>query len=88
MSRKKVGTTSHWRFADPRGSEHVSDRARNAGLTVGAGLCDARPMEEKAVRRAVLVTRRRAILQRFPPGPERAQWLELASERREIDHQH
>jgi hypothetical protein len=32
-------------------------------------------MDEKAIRRAALITVHRAIYQRFPPGPERDQWL-------------
>jgi len=32
-------------------------------------------MDEKAIRRAALVTVRRAILERFPPGRERDAWL-------------
>jgi hypothetical protein len=32
-------------------------------------------MEEKAIRRAALITLRRAICERFPPGLERRAWL-------------
>ena len=32
-------------------------------------------MEAKAVRRAPMVTLRRVICERFPPGPERRAWL-------------
>jgi hypothetical protein len=32
-------------------------------------------MDEKAVRRAALVTLRRAIWEHFPPGVERTGWL-------------
>ena len=31
-------------------------------------------MDEKAIRRAALITVRRAILERFPPGPERTRF--------------
>jgi hypothetical protein len=37
-------------------------------------------MDEKAIRRAALVTVRRAILERFPPGPERETWLRWAEQ--------
>ena len=36
---------------------------------------DAGGMDEKAIRRAALLTLRRAILTRFPPGHERRAWL-------------
>jgi hypothetical protein len=32
-------------------------------------------MDEKAIQRAATVTLRRAILERFPRGPERQKWL-------------
>ena len=32
-------------------------------------------MDEQAIKRAALVTVRRAICERFPPGPERRTWL-------------
>jgi hypothetical protein len=32
-------------------------------------------MDERAIRRAALITLRRAILERFPPGLERRTWL-------------
>ena len=32
-------------------------------------------MDEKAIRRAALITLRRAICERFPPGRERRAWL-------------
>jgi hypothetical protein len=32
-------------------------------------------VDEKAIRRAALITLRRAICERFPPGPERRAWL-------------
>jgi hypothetical protein len=35
-------------------------------------------MDEKAITRAALITVRRAILERFPPGPERTRWLRWA----------
>jgi hypothetical protein len=35
----------------------------------------ATDMDPKALRRAALVTLRRVIYQRFPPGPVRDQWL-------------
>jgi len=38
-------------------------------------MAHARGMDEKAIRRAALVTVRQAILGRFPPGPERRKWL-------------
>src|SRR6266513_2779043 len=36
-------------------------------------------MNEKALERAALVTLRRAILERLPPGPERTMWLRWAA---------
>ena len=39
------------------------------------GLYEAASMDERAIRRAALVTVRRAILERFPPGRERRAWL-------------
>ena len=39
------------------------------------GLYDAGGMDEKAIRRAALITLRRAIYERFPRGPERRAWL-------------
>jgi hypothetical protein len=42
------------------------------------GLYDAGPVDEKAVRRAALITLRRAICERFPPGPERRAWRSSA----------
>ena len=36
-------------------------------------------VDEKAIRRAVLITRRRSILKRFRPGPERRVWLRWAA---------
>jgi hypothetical protein len=33
-------------------------------------------LDEQAIRRAALITLRRAILQNFPPGPERDERLE------------
>jgi len=38
-------------------------------------LRDACDMDEKAMRRAALITVRRAICERFPPGQERDSWL-------------
>jgi hypothetical protein len=32
-------------------------------------------MDKRAIRRAALITLRRAILERFPPGRERTAWL-------------
>jgi len=43
------------------------------------GLYDAGGMDEKAVRRAALITLRRAIWERFPPGRERDAWLTWAA---------
>jgi hypothetical protein len=40
-------------------------------------------MDEQAIRRAALITLRRAILKRFPPGPERTRWLVSASSHRD-----
>jgi hypothetical protein len=36
-------------------------------------------MDERAIRRAALLTLRRAIVERFPPGPERTWWLRWAA---------
>jgi hypothetical protein len=36
-------------------------------------------MDAKAIRRAALITLRRAILERFPPGRERRAWLPCAT---------
>ena len=41
-------------------------------------------MDEKAIRRAALVTLQRAILERFPPGPERRAWLRWLATETEI----
>jgi hypothetical protein len=35
-------------------------------------------VDEKAIRRAALITLRRAICERFPLGPERRAWLRWA----------
>jgi hypothetical protein len=43
-------------------------------------------MDEKALRRAALITLRRAICQRFPRGREREGWLEWAGRRRELTY--
>jgi hypothetical protein len=43
------------------------------------GGCTPLPgMEERVIRRAALVTVRRAICERFPPGAERRAWLAWA----------
>jgi hypothetical protein len=39
------------------------------------GLYHARVMDERAIRRAALVTLRPAVCERFPPGPVRARCL-------------
>jgi hypothetical protein len=39
------------------------------------GLYEAASMDERAIRRAALVTVRRAICERFPLGAERRAWL-------------
>jgi hypothetical protein len=36
---------------------------------------DAARMDDEAIRRAALITLRRAICERFPPGAERRAWL-------------
>jgi hypothetical protein len=41
----------------------------------GHWLYHACGMDEKAIKRVALVTLRRAICERFPPGPERRAWL-------------
>jgi hypothetical protein len=41
----------------------------------GCWLYHAGGMDEKAIRQAALITLRRAILERFPPGRERIAWL-------------
>jgi hypothetical protein len=48
-------------------SKFNSDSGRRLHHAVG--------MDEKAIRRAALITVRRAILKRFPPRPERRAWL-------------
>jgi hypothetical protein len=35
-------------------------------------------MDSKAIKRAALMTLRRAIFERFPPGPTRRAWLRWA----------
>jgi hypothetical protein len=45
----------------------------------GRPLYDAAAMDEKAARRAALVTLRRSIVERFPPEPERRAWLRWAA---------
>jgi len=56
----------------------LHDHARNPVVTRAAKAWDAGGMDQRAVRRAALVTVRRAIRERFPPGLERTaclRWL-------------
>jgi hypothetical protein len=48
-------------------------------VTVGGGLYDDGTVDEKAIRRAALITLRRAICERFPAGRERRAWLTWAA---------
>ena len=50
------------------GPEYSSEIAGNAGLRFGSTRGMLAGMNEKAIRRAALITLRRAILERFPPG--------------------
>jgi len=44
---------------------------------------NAAGMDSKAIKRAALMTLRRAMLERFPPGRERTAWLRwLRAQRR------
>jgi hypothetical protein len=58
---------------------HLSNIAPKLSSDAGCDLYDAGAMDEKAIRRAALVTLKRAILERFPPGPERRAWLRWAA---------
>jgi hypothetical protein len=57
----------------------ISNRSRpKRSSDAGRDLYDAGGMDEKAIRRAALLTLRRAICKRFPPGRERRAWLTWA----------
>jgi hypothetical protein len=45
---------------------------------------DTERMNDEALKRAALVTLRRAICERFPPGPERRAWLRWAQSRADV----
>jgi hypothetical protein len=60
----------------PRGcTAFLADRTRNSVVTPPAGCTTLTGMDEKAIRRAALITLRRATCVRFPPGLERRAWL-------------
>jgi hypothetical protein len=52
-------------------SAFLRNRARNSVVTPAASPTTLPARNEKAIRRAALVTVRRTILERFPPGRER-----------------
>jgi hypothetical protein len=54
----------------------VNDHTRNTVVTPPAVSTALAGMDAKAIRRAAFITLRRAILQNFPPGPERDKRLE------------
>ena len=61
-------------------SERASyDPARYSALTTAAARATPVGVDEQAIRRAALVTVRQAILEPFPPGPERSAWLRWAA---------
>jgi hypothetical protein len=58
---------------------HICAIAAEMANDVRRDLHQARGMDEKAIGRSALITLRRAILERFSPGPERTAWLLLFS---------
>ena len=56
---------------------YLRNRTRNVVVTLAVSCTTLTGMEEKAIRRAALITLRRAICERFPPGPERQKSLAL-----------
>jgi hypothetical protein len=48
--------------------------ARNVPVTPAATRIMLGALDKRAIRRAALVTVRRAIVERFPPGPVRERW--------------
>ena len=58
----------------------VSGRSRlKSSSDIRSALYDAAPVRSKTIRHAALITLRRAICGRFPPGPERTWWLRWAA---------
>jgi hypothetical protein len=58
----------------------VSAQSRSKLSSDAAGdLYDAGTVDARAIRRAALITLRRAICERFPPGRERDSWLPWAA---------
>jgi hypothetical protein len=57
----------------------LDNRTRKTLVTPAAGLYHAAAMDEKAIRQSALITLRRAILERFPPGPRAACVAVMAS---------
>jgi hypothetical protein len=62
----------------PLDAVFLHDHGRNAVVTPGASM-RAGSMDEKAIKRAALLTLRRALRERFPPGVERTRWLRWAA---------
>src|SRR5262252_7452113 len=54
------------------GESSIRSRCTERGISADV---HSRGMDEKAIRRAALITVRRAICERFPPGRERQAWL-------------
>jgi hypothetical protein len=61
----------------------LEHRARFSVVTLPADWMILPRMEERALIRPAEITLRRAILQNFPPGPERRAWLRWAASVRE-----
>jgi len=66
-------------FGAPPRALFLDDRTRNSVVIAGTSCPMLSVMDERAIRRAVLLTLRRAIVERFPPGPERTWWLRWAA---------
>jgi len=56
------------------GSAFREHRTRFPVVTPATACTTPPAMDERAIRRAALTTVRRAICERFPPGPERRAW--------------